>query len=698
MIEYDPFSELDDQEVESTPLKPLHSIDFKNQKDVLEWLSQNFKAGIKASVSRTQQQIKNLALFKGIHYWSQDVKGDFVDDEGVELDTQKIVCNALYELTEARVSKMTRFKPTTVPVPATNEQKDKAGTEVVKAVLETIAYENDKDALLTRTERQATIFGEQDILILWDKQKGPWKGRKAPVGDISFILPLPWQIIKDLSPTAPEAVQWIIYWRYEHVDKVRKDYLEVKKDLIQPSENANYFSVSDLGMRKLADHVLVMEVWGRASTYYDEEFTNGVHFVATNEVLLLLPEANPYPLTSSSRWGNLPIETLTDIDIPGQLHGYSSYQIFGNLNHTINKIYTMANRNLLLMGHPKYMVPSNADVNFEDLGNDATIVTYQGPTPPQLVVAGVIHPEVFKFAELLETKIQTLGGQHPVSTGQPPPGIKAGIAIRLLEDIENQRSTNTIKKHNQLVVDLDRKTLSVVGKFYKNSEERLINIVGRDKGYLRDTFDALILSRPYDIRIQQSSSLPQQPAARVQTIMDLLQIPGIKEMMPNEEWMDMLDLAAPGKFFDAARAAVTVAEWENEEFVSKRIPPEPRMGEHLEVHWRIHSIFYQTRGFMELEEASRHEFELHVLATEYLMWLHAQQNPTFAQQLMTLQNWPMFFSQPQVALPVDQQKPSVAPPQRAPNLPTSEPTAENVLNPTPPPTNQQLIQGGQGAQ
>ena len=676
---FDFWMDLQEEDTSGKNPEPFHTVNTKNDEDILEWLNEAYEEGIQRMRPRTNRMIRNLAQYRGIHYWSQDRGGDFRNDEGAEIDTEKIIANELYELVELRVAKMTRFKPATVPVPATNEQQDKSATEVVKAVLETISYQNDKDSLMSKAQRYAQIFGEQPILITWNKHKGhihpQWlkdkkrfKDKKkrikdkngereyhpekpTRIGDIEYSLPLPWQIIYDFKDS-PSDVEWIIHYDYEHVENVRKDYPNIRPDLIESVEKASSFDVGSLAARKLTNHVLVMRLYCRSNRFLEK----GFHAVCTPNIVL---EKGPLPYNrvDASEWGNLPIERLTDVDIPGVLYPVSTFQIFGNLQNTINKLYTLANRNLMLVGHPKMMVPDSANVNFEDLGNDATVVEYSGDVPPQLITGNVIGTEIFAFIGQLTEKLQALGGTHPVSTGSPPPGIKAGIAIRLLEDIENQRSTNVIKKHNNLVVALDKKTLAVVGKYYKEDDGRMTNIVGRDKTYLVDSFDASVLNRPYDIRIQQTSSLPQSPAARTQTIIDLMQVEGFRQILPDEQWADLLDLAAPGKFYTTARAAVVTAEWENEEFIQNRVPPEPREGEKLDVHWRVHATFYQQRGFLDLSDKQKEDFKDHLLTTEFLMWRHMQENPTFAQTVLALKDFPLLFKQPQPVIPTPNAQP-----------------------------------------
>lgn len=642
-----------EQELQGEPIKPLWSINYKNQEELLKWLDNAFTTLNERQRTRVHQMIKNLALYKGIQYWSQDRYASFKGQKKEEIDTVKVIVNELYELTEQRVAKLTRYKPAVTPIPATNEQSDKASAKVVKEVLDTISYINDIDSLLIQAQRNCSFFGEQPILVNWDKSRGrivSWNDDRTPnyEGDVSFCLPLPWQVLYQPVMNR-EDCEWIIYTHYEHIEKVKKDYPK-KAKYIEATEGANDFDIESLSTQDLRDHVRIFELWHRSNKYMPQ----GLYFKATDTVLLEKPRDIEYDRLDSSTWGNLPVELLTCIDIPGHFHGVSNYQIFAPLQSIINKAWTMANRNLMLVGHPKFLVEKNAEVNFESLGNDATIVEYQGPVPPQLVTASTLGPEIFAFIEKLSQRMQMLAGTHPVSTGSPPPGIKAGIAIRLLEDIENQRASNDIKKHNQLIVDLFRKALAVVGRFYKEEDNRLVNILGRDKEYLIESFEVSALNKPYDIRVEQSSSLPQTPAARIQTIMDLMQIPGFRQLLPDEQWADMLDLATPGKFYDAARAAVSMAEWENEEFVQGRISPEPREGEDLLVHWRIHSIFYQTKGFTQLSSKTQEDFKDHLRATEYLMWLHMTQNPMFAQQIMTLRNWPMLYVQPQGIIPPQQ--------------------------------------------
>jgi len=390
-----------------------------------------------------------------------------------------------------------------------------------------------------------------------------------------------------------------------------------------------------------------MELWARSSKYLPE----GLYVKATPDVILDGPLGNPYPIQDGSEWGNLPLERLTDIELDGVFHGYSSFQILAPINYTLNQMWSATKSNFLQAGHVKVFVPNQGKVNISSLGNDRTVVRYNAPFKPEFGTTQTVPPETFTLLEALSSKFGQLSGVQPISKGDIPSNVRSGRAIRLLEELESLRATDVVKKSERLIVALHKKTLAVIGKFYQVDEKRLVNILGRDKQYKIDSFKASVLSKPYDIRVLPSSNLPQTPGARIAAVAELFQIPDFKQLLPIEQWADMLDLGEPGRFYDAAKAAVQKAEWENEEYVQGRIPPEPTDVDNHLVHWKTHNALIESRAFLELSPSVQESLVLDQQTHEMLMLDLAETNPAYQQELLLLKGFPKFYTPMPVTSP-----------------------------------------------
>ena len=70
-------------------------------------------------------------------------------------------------------------------------------------------------------------------------------------------------------------------------------------------------------------------------------------------------------------------------------------------------------------------------------------------------------PELFKFRGELKEEFQQISGVFGVSRGEPPPGIKAGVALQFLNEQEQERFNEHILKWNDFIRRIAIKTISV---------------------------------------------------------------------------------------------------------------------------------------------------------------------------------------------------------------------------------------------
>ena len=292
------------------------------------------------------------------------------------------------------------------------------------------------------------------------------------------------------------------------------------------------------------------------------------------------------------------------------------------------------------MGHAKWVMPRGA-CKIESLGNDNTIVQYQGPTPPVMLQTQPNPPEAYSFRNSLRDEMGQIYGVQGVSRGTPPQGITAGVALQFLNEQEQERATTDVAKHNTLIQNIAKKTIAVAGDYYQVDDGRMLRIVGKDNKYAIRHFDSANLSKNYDVRMQVGSALPESKAGKIQRIVEIMQMK--PDLLSNERWVDLLELGNTDKMNTLITAAVKAAESENEDMMAGKPVMDPQDYEDHIVHWKTHVKAIQSRTFKE--ECPPHYREKvleHIALHEFVMVEKAQANPAFEAKLAELPLFPIF--------------------------------------------------------
>lgn len=663
----------DNNQAENKPEGPIWKIDLDDpsqEEKIRKWLVGEITFLREEDQDRMRQIQRNMALYKGIQYNDQNTR-NFRDDprEVNRLKRpRKIVVNHLYDLTEQRVSKLVKFRPAVAALPTHDDYPDRLASKTVEEWIKHIFYQENLDGeIAPEVARTGSVQGEGYLFIEWDPEKGeehPDSIKEREENDGKVMIPL---MGDDDKPQVDEQGKTIMIEKVIKVGDVCHEpefaynmFLEKTDDFkrcnyafrrkiwdvdelkakypskagsIKATEDANTYDFESMEVRKLGNRVL---------TYYfyhkdHPQLPGGREIHFTPDVILI---------NRKSRYshGGFPFERWDDVPVPGERHAVSFYNNVRALTSQYNNLTNMIVRSQALMAHAKWVTPAGA-CKIEQLGNDHTIVQYKGQIPPQLVQANPTGAELFKFREQLKEEFQQLAGVFGVSRGEPPPGIKAGVALQFLSEQENERSNAAILSWNDFIRRVAIKTLSVAADFYDPSDERTIRVMGRDNEWMIKELDPEDLNRDYDLRIQNTSALPQSKAARIQTLLDL------NEQFPNqltpERVLDMLDFAQEQKFVDAASAAVKASEAENYKILEEGDGPGTveDYEDHI-IHWQTHITKLQEHQFKaQIPKKHQEDFKKHVKAHEMLMAEKAKVDPGFAEKLATLELYPLFFKE-----------------------------------------------------
>lgn len=718
------------------PKKPLWTIkldDPDNEKEILAWLNGEITYLEQESDERVKRTQRNLAIYKGFQYHSQDAKDSNREiNDSREKVMKKVPVNHLYELTENRMSRLIKYKPAVAILPSNDEFSDKVSAKLTKNLLDHIWYENKfEGALSPQVARDAMLAGESYLFTLWNPDKGDLspaykkskanadkEGRKIPlltetgeqekdeagnpvyvtkpikVGDIEYKIEFATEVFLQRKEKW-EDVQYLFVRSVEPVETLRLRYKD-KASKIKPTGEAEIYDYEKMELSYSSNDCVVWTLWHKRI----DELDSGRKIVFTKDVVLSNEE---FPFSHH----DLPCVRFTDIDQPKEVHGRSFYEIIKGLVATHNNLTNLIIRNQVLVAHPKWMMPVGA-AKLDQLSNDITIVQFKGPQPPTLVQANPTPAEIFNFREQLKNEFVQIAGVFPISRGETPPGIKAGIALQFLSEQEAERFNSLILKWNEFVRQVAIQTIAVAGDYYDASDERMIRVIGTNNKWMSQFFDVAHLSKDYDIRVQNSSALPQSKAARIQTLMDLnQQFPGL---LPSDQILDMLDLAQNEKFVDAVTNAVRTAEAENEKLLeadSQELASlEPMESDHHIKHWIVHTRQLQEFGFKYMTPPEkRKQLEDHILVHEMMMVDKAAKNAAFAQQLQSLDLFPIFFvPEPQILsapAPMDGAQAAALPPpvggafQPEPELPvnSAQVGGEPQEDVAPPVVEEQALEG-----
>jgi len=653
------FDDIDDPQIERVSLKPLHVIMKKKDSEKLDWLVKTTESLEKQSITRHAKYRKNLESYKGNQ--SESSRSTMRRSERQYINqVSKFVVNHLYDIVETKVSQMCRIKPHVEVLPTNDEFSDKNAAKAVKMLVNHVWYLNNIDDLIRKLQRQARIFGESYIFIEWDKDKGDihpdWIAadklgamlelldadgevvtdaggknikldKPIKTGDLKYSIEVPWRVHLQRQRKL-EDVEYVIRSSVISTEILKAEYPK-KADKFKSETNVKAYDTDSLTDHLLEEETILYELWHKKTNQMED----GAYFKFTRDSIL---EESILPYSH----GKLPIVRLTDIDLPEQLNGASGFDLIRPIQNMHNNLSTLLAKNIYLTGHAKWVMPRGA-CKIEALGNDSTIVQYQGPVAPQMMQTRPNPPEAYSFRNMLVQEMGQVYGVQGVSRGTPPAGITAGVALQFLNEQEQERATTDVAKHNEMIQEIAKLTIAVAGDYYAPDDGRMLRIVGKDNKFSIRHFDSANLSKDYDVRVQVGSALPESKAGKIQRILEIMQMK--PDLLSAERWVDLLELGNTEKMSTLITAAIKSAESENEDILAGKQVADPEEYEDSVLHWKTHVKAIQGRSFKEETplEVQNNMLE-HIAITEFALIEKAQVSPALQAKLAELPMFPIF--------------------------------------------------------
>ena len=185
---------------------------------------------------------------------------------------------------------------------------------------------------------------------------------------------------------------------------------------------------------------------------------------------------------------------------------------------------------------PSMWLQSASEVAAEEITNGTGLIyKTNSVSPPTMFDPTSTLLNMQRVVDVMIERVHNLAGVSVLSAqSEKPAGITSGVALNSLHNIESERFAMASRSYERFFVDLAKQTIASAERLVRKgvSPKMLVTYGDKDDSMSEVTFeDARFDERPYQIRTFLSSSLSQQPAAKMEEV----------TMAINAGWVDKED-------------------------------------------------------------------------------------------------------------------------------------------------------------
>ena len=318
------------------------------------------------------------------------------------------------------------------------------------------------------------------------------------------------------------------------------------------------------GARTISDQIIIVEAWHLPSS---KNADDGRHVIVCSAGKILdEPYTKDYFPFAFFHYSPRPLGFWGQ-GLAEQLMGTQSQ---------INEMLITISRSINLVGVPRVFVEAGSKVGKATLNNNiGAIVPYSG-TKPIYEVAPCIPQEMYAQLErLIQFAYQQSGISALAATAQKPAGLNSGEAIRSYDDLQSDRFATLQKRYTNIYEDLAYKFCDMA-KDIAEREGSYQTIYPNKNGTKEiDLPDVKHLEDPFVIQCYDTSSLPKEPAGRLQKVTEMMQS-GLVSPEEGRRLLDFPDIEQVDKLANASEERILKILDEIVE-EGKYTPPDPFM-------------------------------------------------------------------------------------------------------------------------
>jgi hypothetical protein len=665
---FDDFNSTEAAAIELANEKPFQFRDNpKSEEDTLLWLTNDLDAKMQKAESRLRTYRRYWAYYKGIHWQFNSARN--TDDEQVTQEKKpKMKVNFIYEMVEGRISQLTENKVAIVCMPQNGtDNADVNNARACKTLLDSWADKYDMDEVQEEAERVKAVTGTVFHYCYYDHDAGPIhpaleelaekmgkpqfpildaKGKKTGrdfsgevrVGEACLENLSPEECFLELEKNDFDKINELTIIQYIHREELAAQHPD-KADIIRESTCDDMrWDHNNLEVYRSPNFLRVAYYWHKKTKYLP-----GGAFIKYIPEAILENKGNPL------KSGDIPVKVDYDIKVKGEIYGRSFISNIEQMQDLYNSIRSGIARDVKIGSMPKWAVPKGA-VKISALNNEFTIMEYTGAKAPEIIHNPPISEKLLGLEDKLEKQIAQHSSLFDISRGQVPTGVTANSALRFLDEQEDRRVAPLKKKRRKRIVNAYRLLVTIMGQYYTPEDGRTARLLGRGNEYLIKTFKQADFSQIYDVKIQQSTSLPDTKTGKISMIVDINTSTQTDPVFRKEQIADMLELGNDEAYIDGITVASRSANELLERIQNGEVVPDPAVYDNNLVHWNVFNKFLQSLSFKtRLPADIQKTVTTRMKVIEGLMYQQAKKNGKYLQALMAIPEYPIFYT-PEVPL------------------------------------------------
>jgi hypothetical protein len=282
--------------------------------------------------------------------------------------------------------------------------------------------------------------------------------------------------------------------------------------------------------KSVSDLVLVVEGWRLKS---GKDAKDGRHTIACSAGII-----------EDEEWGKDKFPFVF-LHYAPRLLGFWSQGLAEQLTGTqveINALLYQISRAIKLVGVPRVFVEAGSKVNKAAFNNEiGTIIEFSG-TKPQYEVANCVPQELYaQLQRLIGYGYQQCGVSALQASSEKPAGLNSGEAIRTYDDISTDRFAALSRRYDNLFIDLAYLVTDVAKDIAERTGKYQTVYPAKNGTKLIDLPKVKLLQDPFVIQCFNMSSLPRDPAGRMQKITEMIQA-GMITIKEGRRLLDYPDL------------------------------------------------------------------------------------------------------------------------------------------------------------
>lgn len=447
-----------------------------------------------------------------------------------QLPNDRSTCNVVLSCVDTLNSKLTQSKPKPVFLTDGSDYKQRNLAKQLNTFINGELYQTHAYELGETILRDAEVFGTGCVKVYEDDDNRVCLERK---------------ILTELYFDENDALYGKPTQLYEFSLIERSVLLELfpnKKSQILAAMQS--YPTHDGGEPTVSDQVMVVEGWHLKS---GKKAKDGEHIIACSECLLHEEQYDkpkfPYVFLHYSKrllgaWGQ---------GIPEQLMGTQS---------NINKLMITIDESINIVGVPKVFVEEGSKVVNSHLDSRiGTIVKFRG-TKPIYETPPCVAPELYKrLDDLIKYAYQQVGVSALSAAAQKPAGLNSGEAIRNYDDLQSDRFASLSKKYEQFYTDIAYQIIDLAKDICKREGKYQTVYPGKDGTKKIDLPSIDLIQDDFVIQCFTTSSLPRDPAGRLQKVTEMLQS-GMITIAEGRRLLDFADISGEEKLANAAEERI----------------------------------------------------------------------------------------------------------------------------------------------